>query len=187
MAAARGEAQPIGEAERDHHRVELVEAVRAAADHGERQVQLRRREPDAPASRRRDGSVAAVTSATLATVRDAPIGPSASRRASHSATAERLRAPVGVDAGRREGRASSLGGIDRQLAREHVVEHLAALAEARLDEAPELVLAIGGEAASASRLHDETAESTFGAGSNASGGTGARSGRAAWYCTNTER
>ena len=44
--AARRDAQPVGQAERDHHRVQLVEAVRPAADDRERQVELRRRQPD---------------------------------------------------------------------------------------------------------------------------------------------
>ena len=40
------EAEPVGEGERDHHRVEIMEAITAAPQHGQRQVQFRRRETD---------------------------------------------------------------------------------------------------------------------------------------------
>ena len=50
---ARREAQPVGQGERDHHRVQVVEAVGAPAEDRERQVELRRREPD---DRRRGGA-----------------------------------------------------------------------------------------------------------------------------------
>ena len=187
MAAGVGEAQPVGEAERHEDRVQLVEAVRAPADHGERQVELGRREPETGVSRR-DGSVAAITSATS---RDGspigPIGPSASRRASHSPTARVCGRRSGSMPTAVEGR-GHLGGVERQLAGQHVVEHLAALAEARLDEPPELVLGVGVEAVvGVERLHDDDRRLDRRCRLERLGRTVNAIRTRAWYCTKTER
>ena len=87
----------------------------------------------------------------------------------------RSHSPTASVCGRRSGAipaaasAASTRPADRQLARQHVVEHLAALAEARLDEPPELVLARRRSSRSRPRTAraTRTAESTSGAGSNA--------------------
>ena len=74
----------------------------------------------------------------------------------------------------------------RQLPRQHVVEHLAALPEAGLDEPPQVVLgrrrqaARDGLAGQHRGVHD-------GAGSNAAAGTTRTTRTPAWYCTKTER
>ncbi len=50
-----------------------------------------------------------------------------------------LRTAIGVDANLAEGRLYATG-VDRQLAREHVVDHLAPFTERGLDQPPETVL-----------------------------------------------
>ena len=68
---------------------------------------------------------------------------------------ERLRAPVRVDPGGRERRGHA-PGIDRELPRQDVVDHLAPLAEGGLDEAPQAVLVLGRQAiVGVERLHDD--------------------------------
>ena len=95
------------------------------------------------ASRRRSPRVGHARAARRPRPIAAPIGPSASRRASHSPTASVC--------GRRSGSipaaasaAVDPAGVDGQLPRQDVVEHLAALAERRLDEPPQLVLVVAG-------------------------------------------
>ena len=95
--------------------------------------------------RRRDGSTAAVTRAASSR-RPAGRPDRAERLAQGQPLPHRegLRAPVRVDAGRVERRRHP-AGIERELAGQDVVEHLAALAEARLDQPPQLVLGVGIE------------------------------------------
>ena len=139
----RRQAEPVAERERDEDRVQVVVAVRPTADDREGQVELGRGDPD---DRRQPvRSVAAHRSRPDRPRRSSPIGPIASRRASHSPTARVC--------GRRSGSMPAAARaavdprpVDRQLAREDVVDHLAALAERRLDQAPELVLGLGIQA-----------------------------------------
>ena len=129
--------------ERDEHRVERVVAVVAAADDGQGQVELRRGEPDdrgEAAQRVGDGHRRPVRRSAAA----APVRPDRAQRLAQGEPLpdrEGLRAPVGVDAGGGQ-RGVHPPGIDRQLAREDVVEHLAAFAEGGLDEPPQLVLGL---------------------------------------------
>ena len=96
--------------------------------------------------RRRSGSVTAGSAVRRRRPRPSgPIGPSASRRASHSPTAS----VCGRRSGSMPAVASAAGRRARrrrQLARQDVVDHLAALAEGGLDEPPQLVLGRGVEA-----------------------------------------
>ena len=130
--------------ERHEHRVQVVVAVGPPADDGQRQVELGRREPDdrrEPAGRGRSRSALARPRPR----RSSPIGPSASRRASHSPTASVCgRRSGAIPAAARA--AVTRAGVDRELARQHVVDHLAALAEGGLDQPPELVLVVRVEA-----------------------------------------
>ena len=148
IGAGRAEAQPVGQPERHEDRMEHVVAVRPPPDDGQGQVELGRREADdrrEPAGRiggrpahERVGPVAAPT----------PIGPERTERLAQGqplADREGLGAPVRVDARRGQGRGDP-AGVDRQLADQDVVDHLAPLAEGRLDEPPQLVLGLGLQA-----------------------------------------
>ena len=132
--------------ERHEHRVERVVAVVAPADDGQRQVELGRGEADdrgeaaeRVAARARHGVVTSVADGRPPA---AAIGADRAERLVEGQPLphrEGLRPAVGVDAGGRERRRHP-PGIERQLARQDVVDHLAALAEGRLDQAPQLVL-----------------------------------------------
>ena len=133
------QAQPIGEAERDHDRVERVVAVGPPADDREGQVELGRGEPD---DRRERGRVG---------IGHPLVPPPARVRADLAERLEQreplpdregLGPPIRGDPGGLE-RGRDPGRLDGELPRQDVVEHLAALAEARLDEPPERVLGVG--------------------------------------------
>ena len=154
---AVGEAQPVGQA-RAARRPSAGRGTRP----GRRPTTASVRLSLAGASRstgvrRRDGSVAAITSAAS---RDGPAGRPRSGRAPRAGPAT---PPPRGSAGAARGRcrppsraAVTSRGVERQLAGQDVVEHLAALAEARLDEPPELVLGVGVEAVvGVERLDDD--------------------------------
>ena len=115
--AGRGEAQPIGQAERHEHRVEVVEPVGPAPDDGQGQVELGRGEPD---DRREPGADRAWPRSARrrrcgrASRRRSGRGPRAGRatprpRASGAGGRGRCRPPPG--------RPSTRVRVDRQLAR----------------------------------------------------------------------
>ena len=87
--------------------------------------------------------------------RSSAIGPSVSRRRSHSSTASVCgRRSRAIPAAARA--AIHAPRVDGELPRQDVAEHLAALAEARLDEPPQAVLLAGRRAGVAVvRLHDD--------------------------------
>ena len=134
--------------ERHHDRVKGVEAVVAPAEDGERQVQLGRRKPD-DVDGNRPGRPTGSDPASRALqtsrwprhgVALPGSGPSAASQRQPLVHGERLRSPVAVDPdGRQRLRRRARAG-QRQLPRQDVVELLAALAEAGLDEPPEIVL-----------------------------------------------
>ena len=106
--------------------------------------------------------------------RSGPIGPSAARRRQPLPDREGLRPPVGAmpaAASAASTRAGAIGSCRGQ----HVVDHLAPLAERRLDEPPQLVVLVRRRAPraapSAAGSRTMTADSTLGSGSNAPGGT----------------
>ena len=140
---------------------------RRRPEHGERQVELRRREPDDRRERGQRVAHAACASPGLARQPAERLGerePLLDR--------ERLRPPVAVRSRRRRARRRSVGASHRELARQHVVEHLAPLAEAGLDEPPQLSSSSAASSRSSAAYGSttSTADSTSGAGSNAAGG-----------------
>jgi hypothetical protein len=84
--------------------------------------------------------------------------------------------------------ASTTGRVERQLAGQHVVDHLAALTERGLDEPPELVLLVGRETVvRAVRLDDDHRRIHRGLRLERLGGTRNATRTRAWYCTKTDR
>ena len=114
-------------------------------------------------------------------------GVSASRSAIHSSDRERLRPTIGGDGAGRQRGIDALAVQARQLPRQHVVDHLAALAEAGLHQTPQLVLVLRSRGGEARGSPTRMAESTSGAGSKAAAGTVKATSTWAWYWTKTER
>ena len=174
-AGGRRQAEPVGERERHEHRVEVVVAV------GRRPTTARVRLSLAGARRttgvRRRRIRARGVAGHRVAARAGRAGPGRAARAPRAGPATPPpRASAAAGRGRcrpRPGRRSTRPAVDRQLAGEHVVEHLAALAERRLDQAPELVLRRRDRAGRPASYGSTTmtAESTAGSGSNAVGGT----------------
>ena len=95
---------------------------------------------------RRPQAIGAVTDRTggrsgLVRAESAPMGSLAQDEP--LAHRQRLRPPVGRDAGARPAPPRRASASTGELARQHVVDHLAPLTERRLDEAPQLVLVVG--------------------------------------------
>ena len=160
-------------------------AVGPPPDHGQREVELRRREAD---DRGAVGAARRSVAGGHAPVASAPSGAEGLAQREPLPHRERLRAAVRLD--RRPPRAppSTRAGVDRELPGEHVVEHLAALAEARLDQAPELVFRDRVEPVVAVvRLDHDDGGLDRGLGSKAPGGTRIAIRTRAWYCTKTDR
>ena len=155
-------------AERHHHRVEVVEAVGPAPEHRERQVELRRRRAGPPAR-----AAHRVGRGGHRRARPRRCGPSASRRAIHSPDRERLRAPVRRDPDRGERRARRRSGGDRAAGGP---ARCGASCGARGSRPGPAARArpprrASSRSSSANGSTTITADSTFGAGSNAPGGT----------------
>ena len=100
---------------------------------------------------------------------------------------EGLRTSVRGDGAARQGCRQAVALQAGKLSQQHVVEHLAALAEGRLHEPPELVLGGWRPGAAGARYPTRMAESTAGAGSKAAAGTMKAMRTSAWYWTKTDR
>ena len=138
-----GQRQAVREVERDHHAVEVVEAVAPHTEHGQGEIDLGGCEAH-------DGLEAAdgIDGHGLrrGSARFGDLAEGLGERDPLS-DRDRLGPPVAVDpnGGKRRVDARRL---DRQLAGQHVVEHLPPFPEARLHDAPQAVLSVASSRSS---------------------------------------